>query len=32
MESLPLAIKKYTDRCIVIIAGGKKKKKSLFRR
>ena len=25
MESLLLAIKKYTDRCIVIIAGGKKK-------
>ena len=27
MESLLLAIKKYTDRRIVIIAGGKKKKK-----
>ena len=26
MESLLLAIKKYTDRCIVIIAGEKKKK------
>ena len=25
MESLLLANKKYTDRCIVIIAGGKKK-------
>ena len=27
MESLLLAIKKYTDRCIVIIEGEKKKKK-----
>ena len=30
MESLLLAIKKYTDRCIVIIAGGKKKKKKAY--
>ena len=28
MESLLLAIKKYTDRCIVIFAGEKKKKKA----
>ena len=30
MESLLLAIKKYTDRRIVIIAGGKKKKKKAY--
>ena len=30
MESLLLAIKKYTDRCIVIIAGEKKKKKKAY--